>query len=69
MALVCGEYLPSIQSVHYLMDALAILATVAKGCNHQQLMKTSSECTLRLVNRSWQHLQKVLSKVSLGWPG
>ena len=41
------------------MATLSLVAGVAKGCGHQQLMKSVIECGVRLVNRSWQHLQQV----------
>lgn len=41
------------------MDALHILATIAKGCGHQQLQRTISESALRVVNQSWKHIQQV----------
>lgn len=51
------------QSVQLLVDALTIVATVARGCGHQQLMTTTFECALRLINQSWQHIQQVCSYI------
>ena len=45
------------------MDALATIATVARGCGHKELTGSVLECALRLVNGSWQHIQKVRQQV------
>ena len=47
------------QSVQVLVDTLATMATIARGCGHQHIMDNTIECAMRLMNQSWQHILKV----------